>query len=451
MKNTKKRERILVVDDDSSHRAMLSAVLGEAGYDVVAADGGAAALDELARRRFHLLLLDIRMSGQSGLDLLKKIGPEPPVIMMTAYASVETAVEALKQGARDYLTKPLDVDELKLTIARVLDHSRLQSENRELRSRLREEFSFGSLVSASAGMRDVIETLRRVAPTDATLLILGESGTGKELVANAVHENSLRPKGPFTAVNCAAIPENLLESELFGYEKGAFTGAVSRKEGKIASAQGGTLFLDEIAEMHQGLQAKLLRFIQEREIQPLGSSRTHPVDVRIVAATNRDLEENVRRGVFREDLYYRLNVVSVRIPPLRQRREDIPLLAQIFLDSYRKKHGRELRGLSGEAMRLLTEHHWLGNVRELENIIERAVVLAREDVITAADLPANLRPSGEEDPDPGRPGLTLREAENEIIRIVLKRAGGNKTRAAKELGISRQTLINKLKNPGEKM
>jgi two-component system response regulator HydG len=370
MKNTKKRERILVVDDDSSHRAMLSAVLGEAGYDVVAADGGAAALDELARRRFHLLLLDIRMSGQSGLDLLKKIGPEPPVIMMTAYASVETAVEALKQGARDYLTKPLDVDELKLTIARVLDHSRLQSENRELRSRLREEFSFGSLVSASAGMRDVIEPLRRVAPTDATLLILGESGTGKELVANAVHENSLRPKGPFTAVNCAAIPENLLESELFGYEKGAFTGAVSRKEGKIASAQGGTLFLDEIAEMHQGLQAKLLRFIQEREIQPLGSSRTHPVDVRIVAATNRDLEENVRRGVFREDLYYRLNVVSVRIPPLRQRREDIPLLAQIFLDSYRKKHGRELRGLSGEAMRLLTGHNWLGNVRELENTIE---------------------------------------------------------------------------------
>jgi two-component system response regulator HydG len=450
VKMVEERARILVVDDDSSHRAMLSAVLGEAGYDIIAADGGTAALDELSRRTFHLVLLDIRMSGQSGIDLLEKIDPDLPVIMMTAYASVETAVEALKKGARDYLTKPLDVDELKLMIARVLDHSRLQSENRELRTRLREEFSFGSLVSASAGMKDVIETLRRVAPTDATLLILGESGTGKELVANAVHENSLRAQGPFTAVNCAAIPENLLESELFGYEKGAFTGAVSRKKGKIASAHGGTLFLDEIAEMHQGLQAKILRFTQEREIQPLGSSRTHTVDVRIVAATNRDLEEGVRSGTFREDLYYRLNVVSVQIPPLRERKEDIPLLAQIFLESYRKKHGRELRGISGEGMRILTGHIWPGNVRELENTIERAVVLAREDVITAADFPPDLRPAGEEAPDPGRPGLTLREAEDEIIRMVLKRAGGNKTRAAKELGISRQTLINKLKEPGKK-
>jgi two-component system response regulator HydG len=450
VRRVEKKERILVVDDDSSHRAMLSAVLGEAGYEAVAADGGAAALEELARRTFHLVLLDIRMSGESGIDLLEKIDPELPVIMMTAYASVETAVEALKKGARDYLTKPLDVDELKLTVARVLDHSRLRSENRELRTRLHREFSFGSLESAGAAMKDVIETLRRVAPTDATLLILGESGTGKELVANAVHENSLRAQGPFMAVNCAAIPENLLESELFGYEKGAFTGAASRREGKIASADGGTLFLDEVAEMHQGLQAKLLRFIQEREIQPLGSSRTHAVDVRIVAATNRDLEEGVRRGDFREDLYYRLNVVSVRIPPLRERKEDIPLLAQVFLEKYGKKHGRELRGLSGEAMRLLTGHPWVGNVRELENTIERAVVLAREDVIGVEDLPPDLRPAGEEVPDPGRPGLTLREAEEEIIRMVLKRADGNKTRAAKELGISRQTLINKLKDPGER-
>ena len=444
------KARLLVVDDDSSHRAMLEAVLREEGYAVTSAAGGDEALAALEGGSFALVLLDIRMAGKSGLEVLEEIRrrqPGLPVVMMTAYASVETAVEALKIGARDYLSKPLDTTELKLTIARVLEHSRLETENRELRARLKEEFSFGRLVGTSAAMANVIEILRRVAPTDATLLILGESGTGKELVANAVHENSPRSRAPFVAVNCAAIPETLLESELFGYEKGAFTGAVGRREGKIASAHGGTLFLDEVAEMTAALQAKMLRFLQEREIQPLGSSTSRVVDVRILAATNRDLEEEVRERRFREDLYYRLNVVPVRIPPLRRRKEDIALLAEHFFHAYREKHRGSVRSISPEAMEVLVGHPWPGNVRELENTIERAVVLCRGDVLTAEDLFPGAPPPGAESEaaDPYRPGLTLREAEAEIMRLALERAGGNKTLAAKNLGVSRQTLINKLK------
>ncbi len=445
---------IIVVDDDSSHRTMLAAVLEEAGYRVTAAPGGEEALKILARQRFDLALLDVRMAGMSGLELLTEIGrefPGLPVIMMTAYASVETAVEALKKGARDYLTKPLDVEELKLTVARVLDHSRLRAENRELRARLREEFDFGRLVSASPAMTKVLDTLRRVAPTEATLLLLGESGTGKEVAANAVHENSSRSAGPFVAVNCAAIPETLLESELFGYEKGAFTGASSRKAGKIASAHGGTLFLDEVAEMKPPLQAKLLRFLQDREIQPLGSSVTRKVDLRILAATNRDLSDEVDAGRFRADLYYRLNVVSVTIPPLRERREDIPLLSSHFLEILAQRHGLEVRGITREGAERLLGQPWAGNVRELENTIERAVVLSRGDMLTADDLfpedPA--AGGGREAADPYRGGVTLREAEAEIIRLALKRAGGNKSQAARDLGISRQTLINKLREPAE--
>jgi two-component system response regulator HydG len=394
------------------------------------------------------------MAGKSGLEVLAEIGqkvPPPPVIMMTAYASVETAVKALKDGASDYLTKPLDVEELKLTISRVLDHTRLQVENRQLRERLREQFDFGSLVSSSPAMMSIIDTLRRVAPTEATLLILGESGTGKEVVANGVHENSPRSSGPFVAVNCAAIPENLLESELFGYEKGAFTGAVSSRGGRIAAAHGGTLFLDEVAEMPAALQAKLLRFIQEREVQPLGSSRGRKVDVRILAATNRDLGEEIAAGRFREDLFYRLNVVSVEIPPLRGRREDIPLLAAHFLEIFGRRHQREVRGITGEGMDLLLAHPWPGNVRELENTIERAVVLGRDSMLTPGDLfPSGLPAEGTpRPPAAAAAGRTLKEAEVEMIRQTLERTGGNRTRAAKELGISRQTLLNKLKEAGE--
>jgi two-component system response regulator HydG len=444
------RAKLLVVDDDSSHRTMLAAVLGEEGYEVTVAAGGEEALEILAEETFDLVLLDLRMDGTGGMEVLGEISarlPALPAVMMTAYASVETAVEALKKGARDYLTKPLDTEELKLTVARVLEHSRLETENRELRARLKEEYSFGRLVGTDGAMAEVVETLRRVAPTEATLLILGESGTGKELAANAVHENSPRSGAPFVAVNCAAIPETLLESELFGYEKGAFTGAVGRKEGKIASAHGGTLFLDEVAEMPPPLQAKMLRFLQEREIQPLGSSTTRVVDVRIVAATNRDLEEEVRQGNFREDLYYRLNVVPVRVPPLRERREDIPLLVQTFFETYREKHRQEVKSISPEAVALLREQPWPGNVRELENSIERAVVLCRGDMLGVEDLFPGQPPSTGEGTlaDPYRSGLTLKEAEMELIRLALERAGGNKTRAARDLGVSRQTLINRLK------
>jgi two-component system response regulator HydG len=447
-----RKPEILIVDDDASHRAMLTAVLEETGYRISAASGGEEGLEILLRHPFDLVLLDIRMAGKSGLEVLAEIGqmvPPPPVIMMTAYASVETAVKALKDGASDYLTKPLDVDELKLTISRVLDHNRLQAENRQLRERLREQFDFGSLISSSPAMLSIVDTLRRVAPTEATLLILGESGTGKEVVANGVHENSPRSSGPFVAVNCAAIPENLLESELFGYEKGAFTGAVSSRGGRIAAAHGGTLFLDEVAEMSAPLQAKLLRFIQEREVQSLGSSRGKKVDVRILAATNRDLEEEIKAGRFREDLFYRLNVVSVEIPPLRRRREDIPLLAAHFLEVFSRRHQREVRAIAGEGMDLLLAHPWPGNVRELENTIERAVVLGRDATLT----PGDLFPSGLQAEEPDRPppaaGRTLKEAEVEIIRQTLERTGGNRTRAAKELGISRQTLLNKLKEVKE--
>jgi len=448
------RPDILVVDDDASHRTMLKAVLEEGGCNVSTAPGGDEALAILTEKSFDLVLLDIKMAGKGGLEVLGEIGrraPDLPVIMMTAYASVETAVQALKEGARDYLTKPLDVEELKLTVARTLDHSRLRAENRQLRARISREFDFGSLISSDPAMEAVVETLRRVAPTEATLLLLGESGTGKEVAANAVHENSSRPAGPFVAVNCAAIPENLLESELFGYAKGAFTGAVSRSEGKIAASHGGTLFLDEVAEMKTPLQAKLLRFLQDGEIQPLGSSGTKKIEARIIAATNRDLAEEVAAGRFREDLFYRLNVVAVKLPPLRERREDIPLLAPHFLEIFRKKHSREVRGISRTGMERLLEHQWPGNVRELENTIERAVVLSRDDLLGADDLiPAGTSGGGaEEVPDPYRGGVTLKEAEGELIRLALERAGGNKSRAARELGISRQTLINRLKEKGD--
>ena len=449
-------KRILVVDDDASHRAMLTAVLGEEGYETVEVASGEEALQVLQDEGFggfSLVLLDIRMAGRSGLEVLEEVRRREaglPVVMMTAYASVETAVEALKKGAGDYLTKPLDTTELKMTVARVIEHRMLREENRELRARLREDFAFGSLASASPAMGAVVDVLRRVAPTEATLLIQGESGTGKEVVANGVHENSPRSGGPFVAVNCAAIPETLLESELFGFEKGAFTGAVAGRPGKIAAADGGTLFLDEVAEMPPSLQAKILRFVQDRKIQPLGSSRSAAVDVRLLAATNRDLEQEVREGRFREDLFYRLNVVSVTLPPLRERREDIPLLAARFLEDFSRRHGREVRGLTAEAGEALLRHRWPGNVRELENTIERAVVLSRGELLGTEDLfPGSA--GGQETgggEDPFRPGLTLRQAEEAIIRRALERADGNKTLAARRLGISRQTLINRLKESG---
>ena len=343
---------------------------------------------------------------------------------MTAYASVKTAVEALKAGAFDYLTKPLDIEELKILIEKAMDHYHLRAENLVLKERLGDRFDFARIIAASPKMKTLLETLAMVAPSDATVLIMGESGTGKEVVANAIHHNSPRAGEPFIKVSCAALPETLLESELFGHEKGAFTGAVARREGRFQLAHRGTIFLDEVGEMSPAIQTKLLRVLQEKEFEPLGSARTIKVDIRVIAATNRDLDREVKEGRFREDLYYRLNVVPLTLPPLRERREDIPLLADHFLALYREKNRKPVRDISGKALDLLVRYDWPGNIRELENCIERAVILSRDEVLVPADLPPQIRMlSREEEKDAFAipAGMSLEEVERALIVKTLER------------------------------
>ncbi len=365
------KPKILVVDDEESHRIMLKAVLGAEGYAVAEAADGTEAVEAVGKEAFDVILLDIRMTNMDGIEALgeiRKISPQVPVLIMTAYASVKTAVEALKAGAFDYLTKPLDIEELKILIEKAMDHYHLRAENLVLKERLGDRFDFSRIIATSPKMKTLLETLAMVAPSDATVLIMGESGTGKEVVANAIHHNSPRAGEPFIKVACAALPETLLESELFGHEKGAFTGAVARREGRFQLAHRGTIFLDEVGEMSPAIQTKLLRVLQEKEFEPLGSTRTIKVDIRVIAATNRDLEKDVKEGRFREDLYYRLNVVPLTLPPLRERREDVPLLADHFLALYREKNRKPLRGISGKALDLLIRYDWPGNIRELENV-----------------------------------------------------------------------------------
>jgi two-component system response regulator HydG len=439
---------ILVVDDDTSHRLMLRAVLEEAGYAVREAARAEAALEQLRDRAPDLVLMDLKMPGMGGLEGLKAVGslrPGLPVIIMTAYASVGTAVEALKSGAVDYLTKPLDIEEVKLTLAKVLEHRRLAEENRALRERLSASLRFPSLVGESPGMQKVFETIAMVAPTDATVLISGESGTGKELVAEAIHRSSPRAEHPLVRVNCAALPETLLESELFGHEKGAFTGAVARRVGRFGAADGGSIFLDEVAEMSPAIQAKFLRVLESSSFEPVGSSKTVSVDIRVVAATNRPLKKAVEEGRFREDLYYRLNVVPIHLPPLRQRVGDIPILAEHFLRLHAGRLGREMAGFAPEAMASLQRYPWPGNVRELGNALERAVIICRDDRIGLSSLPeeiASPAPAPAAPPLPG--GGTLDEMEREIIRRTLEETGGNRSEAARRLGITRQTLLRKI-------
>ena len=363
------KAKILVVDDEQSIRTMLRAVLSKEGYDVSEAADGASALKAVEDQDFDLVLMDIRMTDMDGIETMremKKISPSIPVVMMTAYASVKTAVEALKTGAYDYLTKPLDIDELKILVEKGLEHYRLREENVALKERLSDRYDFSRIIGKSKPMRELFETLALVAPSDATVLIYGETGTGKELIANAIHENSPRAQKPFVKVSCAALPETLLESELFGYEKGAFTGAISRKAGRFELADGGTLFLDEVGDMSPATQVKLLRVLQEREFEPLGSTRSIKVDIRLITATNKDLEQEAKEGRFREDLFYRLNVVPVRLPPLRERKEDIPLLAEHFFQIYKEKHRLARQGLSPEdhgcprTVRLAGEHPGAG-------------------------------------------------------------------------------------------
>lgn len=454
------RPRILVVDDDDAHRLMLSTLLKDWGFAVEEADDGQQAVQLIRRGPLDLVLMDVRMPGMDGIEATRRIhryNPAVPVIILTAYSSIPSAVEALKAGAYDYLTKPIDFDALRLAMDRALDHTRLRAENEELREQL-SRLQLPEIVGKSRAMTQLMEMLSLVAPSEATVLITGESGTGKGLVARAIHANSMRKDGPLVEVNCAAIPENLLESELFGHEKGAFTGADKPRRGRFAQADGGTIFLDEVGELSVFMQAKLLRVLQDGILQRVGSDRTHTVDVRVVAATNRDLLQMVREGTFREDLYYRLNVVALEVPPLRDRRDDIPLLTQHFLSLYAEKNSRRVKGVTPQVMDIFLRYDWPGNVRELENVLERSVILLRGDYVTERELPFHLQemaqgaPSPPSEPLPGVPVdsiWTLAEMEKQMILRVLEDTGGNKSEAARRLGITRRTLKLKLKRYAE--
>jgi two-component system response regulator HydG len=445
--------KILVVDDDPSLRQMLNAVLTDGGYEVKEADDGQSAVEAVEKQFYDLILIDVRMTGMGGIEALKhikKVSPGIPVIIMTAYASVETAREALKSGAFDYLTKPLDIDELKMLLERVLRHYRLEQENRYLKERLDDRFDFSNIIGTSLEMRKLFETIAQVAPSEATVLITGESGTGKEIVANAIHQNSPRRERPMIKVNCAALPETLLESELFGHEKGAFTGATSRTRGRFQMAHESTIFLDEISEMTPATQAKILRTLQEKEIELVGGSSTIKIDTRVIAATNKNIEIEIQEDRFREDLYYRLNVVRLEVPPLRKRREDIPLLVDYFLKQYVEKNRKLVKGFTPRATDAIMRYDWPGNVRELENLIERAVIMTRGDVITLDEFPDALTDKYTEtnkEPE-STVGKTLKDVEREMIIRTLEETGGNRTHAAKILGISRRTLQLKLKEYG---
>ncbi len=452
----KKENTILVVDDDQAHRTMLRTLLSGWGYKIVEADDGLVAIEKVHEQAFDMILMDIRMlkvSGLEALDGIKTYNPAIPVIIMTAYSSVETAVEALKKGAYDYLTKPLDFDELRLAMERAMDHSQLKEENRLLRETLGSHFDRQNIIGRSTAMVKLLETVAQVAPSEATVLITGDSGTGKELIAGAIHFNSPRKDGPFVKVNCAAITETLLESELFGHEKGAFTGAHRLKEGRFRQADGGSLFLDEVSEMSLGMQVKLLRALQEREITRVGGEEVIKVDVRIIAATNKDLIQEIESERFREDLYYRLNVVTLNVPLLRERKEDIPLLAQHFLNTFAEKNRKQIKGFTPQAMDQLLKYDWPGNVRELMNAVERAVVLSRSEYLDEQDLPLVIKDSlSDEEKSPSRDAvpadLPLEDVEKATILKTLESTDGNKSEAARRLGITRKTLHKKLKKYG---
>ena len=443
---------ILLVEDEASQREMLRDFLHKEGYEVAAAADGEKALELVRRQAFDLLLIDVKMPGMDGLTLLqeaKKLDPEIDAVMMTAYGTIEAAVAAMQAGARDYLTKPIDLEELLLLIQRVGEHRTLVRENDLLRQELQaRQVDTSAIIYQSHKMAELLKLAARVAASQATVLIQGETGTGKELLARLIHQLSPRSAAPMIAINCAAIPETLLESELFGHERGAFTGAVQRRLGRVEQAHGGTLFLDEVSEFPLGTQVKLLRFLQEREFQRVGGERTLKADVRIISATNRDLEAMVQEGAFREDLYYRLNVVSLRLPPLRERREDIPLLVDHFMQRFARENHRVITGLSREARDLLVKYDYPGNVRELENIIERAVVISRGPIITTADLPF-FESLPQVAPSLSGPSASLPEAleslERRMIQEAMTQTEGNQTQAARLLGLSERMLRYKLK------
>ncbi len=447
---------ILVVDDEPNYLIVISELLGEEGFETITADNGAKALKLVRGADIDLVLTDMQMPDMDGFALLEAVKssrPEMPVIMITAYGEVEKAVRAMRSGAFNYITKPFNNDELLASINKALEHSALAQENRRLQQEIRGRYSFEGIIGKNRAMRDIYELISRVAPTPSTVLVSGESGTGKELVARALHYQGPRAGRPFLSLNCAALPESLLESELFGHERGAFTGAVAMRKGKFEAADTGTLFLDEIGEMPLALQAKLLRVLQEKTIERLGGNKTIKVDVRIVAATNKNLPEEVREKRFREDLFYRLNVVSIVIPPLRERSDDIPLLAKHFVEKYRKQAGRSELGISPAALKLLSRSPWPGNVRELENTIERAAILCRGDEIEPEDLNIQDTGSGESGGAAVIEGMSLNgklpeimdAIEEKLVRRALREAGFVQAQAARELGITKSLLQYKMR------
>jgi two-component system response regulator AtoC len=455
MKEPKKKPVVLIVDDDKNTREGLSRALRDA-YNVLAADNGAAALELLGEHPVEILLSDVRMPGMDGITLLQRALARCPgllCILLTAYGNVETAVEAMKLGAYDFLMKPVNLDHLDLLLKRSLRSRDVEAENATLREELDSRYGLESILGESPVMRQLFDVIRQAAPTQATVLIQGESGTGKELVAHAIHRLSTRSKGPFVAVHCAALAPSLLESELFGHEKGAFTNALGRRRGRFELADGGTLFLDEISEIELSAQVKLLRVLEERQFERVGGDETVEVDIRLIAATNRNLKKRVEEGKFREDLFFRLDVVDITLPPLRERSEDIPILCDSFVREFAEKNQKHLEGITPDAVQVLAAHPWPGNVRELRNTVEKMVVLGRGPRLTARDIPASIRDTVR-DAAPGllpqrrtvvAVGESLAATEKAMIMAALLKHGDNKTKAAQELGLSRRTLHRKIR------
>lgn len=451
---TPDKPAILIVEDEAKMRRLLELQLADEGFVAQSAPDAEIGLQMLAKQPYDLVVSDCKLPGMNGLEFLqaaKRINAEMPVVIMTAYGTVESAVEAMKAGASDYVLKPFSLTELVLVIRKELHATHLRDENRSLREALGLKYKYDNIVAQSENMQAVLRLVERVAPTNATVLVGGESGVGKDLIARAIHQHSQRASGPFVKINSTAIPETLLESELFGYEKGAFTGATSSKPGKFELADKGTLFLDEIGDIPPAIQVKLLRVLQEREFERLGGTRTLKVDVRMIAATNRDLRAALEEGTFREDLYYRLNVVAIDIPPLRQHKEDIPALVAFFLERYAREMEKPVPKITPQALQLLTDFHWPGNIRELENVVQRAVALSSGPTIDAGDIQvdqpaARLAANGASQFLP--PGVTLDQWEEDAIREALRRANGNKSQAARLLGLSRNALRYRLSKMG---
>jgi DNA-binding NtrC family response regulator len=446
--------KILVIDDEARWCELLKDTLASENYDVTVANDSTRASQLINQVDFDVILTDLRMAGKDGLELLeetKKISPTTPVILITAFGSIDSAVQAMKLGAHDFITKSGDMSELLLTVEKALETKSLRKEVIGLRKKLESKYSFHKMIGKSPLMQRIYQLIEMVCDTSSNVLITGESGTGKELVAKAIHYNGVRKHGPFIAVNCAAIPENLLESELFGYRKGAFTDAKADKDGLVIGAGGGTLFLDEVTEMPPSLQAKILRVIEAREVRPLGGTTSYPTDVRVISTSNRDIQARIDEGLFRSDLYYRLRVIDIDLPPLRDRKEDIPLLVRHFLNKFTKDLKKKVSHVSTEAMKIFMDYSWPGNVRELENVVQRAVTLCRGEAVVPDDLPAVMtKTTGESfiERSIGR-GHTLLDLEKEYVQEVLAQARGNRSRAAEILGIDRKTLYRKLKNENE--